>query len=67
MARMIADAFTSDIRANAFAVQLNATGALRWVEQRQGKEIVYDNEPGTSRWRRFLVRVMSRLPIEWLL
>ena len=67
MARMIADAFTSGIRANAFAVQRTETGALRWVERRQGKDIVYDKEPGTSAWRRFLVRLMSRLPIEWLL
>lgn len=67
MAQRIADAFTNDIRANAFAVQLNATGALRWVERRQGKEIVYDKEPGSSAWRRFLVRVMAKLPIEWLL
>ena len=67
LARLIADAFTSGIRANAYAVQLNEAGALRWVERREDKEIVYDKEPHTSAWRRFLVRLMSRLPIDWLL
>lgn len=67
MARMIADAFTSGIRANAYVVHLTETGALRWEERRQGTDIVYDKEPGTSAWRRFLVRLMSKLPIEWLL
>jgi len=67
LAERIADAFTSSIRANAFSVQLNETGTLRWVERREQKDIVYDKEPGTSAWRRFLVRIMSKLPIEWLL
>ena len=41
--------------------------ALQWVEQRDGKEIVHDEEPGAGFWLRAFVGVFSMLPIEWLL
>jgi cardiolipin synthase C len=33
----------------------------------EGREIVHDEEPGTTFWRRFGVSILSFLPIEWLL
>lgn len=67
MARAIADAFAGSIPARAYSVRLSDAGALQWVEQRDGKEIVHDEEPGAGLWLRAFVGVLSVLPIEWLL
>ncbi len=67
MAQAIADAFATVIPARAYAVRLDEAGALQWVEQRDGEEIVYDQEPHTGFWLRAFVLVLSALPIEWLL
>jgi putative cardiolipin synthase len=67
MAQAIADAFATVIPARAYSVRLNESAALQWVEQRNGGEIVYHQEPRTSLWRRAFVVVLSKLPIEWLL
>lgn len=42
-------------------------GKLRWTTLENGQTQVYDTEPGTSWLQRASVRVMSWLPIEWLL
>jgi putative cardiolipin synthase len=67
MAQAIADAFGTAIPARAYRVRLSDAGALQWVEQRPGQENVYDQEPGSGFWLRAFVRVLSVLPIEWLL
>jgi putative cardiolipin synthase len=67
MAQTLADAFAGGIPRRAYEVRLSDTGALRWVEQEDGRRIVHDREPGTGFWRRALVSVLSVLPIEWLL
>ncbi|MCO5101344.1 MAG: phospholipase D family protein [Burkholderiaceae bacterium] len=67
MAQAIADAFANVVPARAYRVRLNDAGALQWVQQRDGKEIVYDQEPRTGFWLRAFVAVLSMLPIEWLL
>ena len=67
MAEAIADAFATIIPARAYTVRLNEAAALQWVEQRNGEEIVYDQEPRTSLWLRAFVAGLSVLPIEWLL
>jgi cardiolipin synthase C len=67
LAQRIAHAFTSRIPARAYKVRVSHTGALRWVEQRDGKTLVHNEEPGTSFWQRLVVSVMSVLPIEGLL
>ena len=46
---------------------LSEAGALQWLEQRDGREVVHDEEPGTSIWRHRAVTALSVLPIEWLL
>ena len=50
-----------------FTARLEPDGAILWLEQRDGKEVVHDSEPGTTFWQRFGVGVLSLLPIEWLL
>jgi putative cardiolipin synthase len=67
MAQASADAFANRVPANAYRVRLGDSGALRWVEQTHDAEVVHDREPGTGFWLRLAVRVMSMLPIEWLL
>ncbi len=67
MAQAIADAFATVIPARAYKVRLNEAAALQWVEQRNGEEIVYAQEPRTGFWLRAFVFVLSVLPIEWLL
>jgi len=61
-----ADAFEAQVPDSAFEVRLQA-GRLRWIERNEGAEVIHDTEPGTTRWQRTVVRVLSWLPIEWLL
>ena len=37
---------------------------IRWIEQRDGQQIIYDSEPEASLWRRLQVLFFSILPIE---
>jgi putative cardiolipin synthase len=67
LAKKVAHAFTSPIPARAYKVRVGEEGTLQWVEQRGGKRLVHDEEPGTSLWQRFLVSLLSVLPIESLL
>ena len=67
LAEQITDATTRDSRVRAYRVCLTASGALQWIEQRNGQELVHEQEPGTGFWVRFAVAVISFLPIEWLL
>jgi putative cardiolipin synthase len=66
-AQAIAEKFADSIPARAYKVRLSEAGKLQWVEQVDGKELVYDQEPGVGFWRRVGVSVLSALPIEWLL
>lgn len=67
LARRISDAFEQEIPLTAYRVQLDATGKLYWLEQRDGKTIRHDTEPGTSLWQRLSVWFVSLLPLEPLL
>jgi putative cardiolipin synthase len=67
LAHSIADAFRADIPALSYEVQLDAGGALRWIEQRDDQILVHTTEPGTTRWQRVSVWLLSLLPIEELL
>ena len=40
---------------------------LYWLEQRGGKVVRHDVEPGTSIWLRAGVWLLSLLPIDWML
>jgi putative cardiolipin synthase len=51
----------------AYEVKLGADGNLYWLERRDGQVIRHDREPGASLWRRTSVKVLSWLPIDWLL
>jgi putative cardiolipin synthase len=67
LAQRIEAAFNNGIRANVYGVRLSDTSDLYWIERRNGKEVRHDTEPGMSFWKRLSVRLVSLLPVEWLL
>ena len=68
LAEKMAEAFAGPIPAHSYEVGLDADGSLRWLEPiGDARELVHTREPGTGFWIRLGVRVISWLPIEWLL
>lgn len=52
----------------AFHVQYNDNGKMTWTtENPDGKKLEYDTEPNMNIFQRGMVKVLSWLPIEWLL
>ena len=64
---VMADRLARNLPSRAYEVRLSESGALEWLEQRDGREVVHDEEPGATIWRRAAIRVLAALPIEWLL
>jgi putative cardiolipin synthase len=67
LARSMADVLRVRLLDDAYRVRLSERGTLQWVETTDDGEVVHDEEPGTTFWQRLGVRVLSLLPIEWLL
>lgn len=67
LSRQLAEAFAEGIPDRAYRVRLDAGARLEWTERRDGRDVVYDREPGTSVGLRLAVAALSVLPIEWLL
>jgi len=67
LADALARWFADEVPARAYQVGLGDTSQLHWIDRHDGVEVVQEDEPGTSVWRRFAVAVLSLLPIEWLL
>jgi putative cardiolipin synthase len=67
LAAGIEDAFTHRIPDQSYEVRLDAQGRLYWLEPTPDGPVRHDTEPGTTWWKRTGVRLMSLLPIEWLL
>ncbi|MGI6656022.1 MAG: phospholipase D family protein [Desulfobulbus sp.] len=67
LAAQLADIFTDQLAEQAYRVKLSPGGLLRWREQGKDGVVMHTSEPRTSFWRRTGVRIVSWLPIEWLL
>jgi putative cardiolipin synthase len=67
MARQLAATLDGGLADRAYEVRLAPDGSLYWIERKQGVVVRYDTEPGTGFWRRVGVRILSWLPIDWLL
>ena len=67
MAQRLSSTLQNGVADRAYEVKLAPDGSLFWIERKQGAVIRYDTEPGTGFWQRLGVRLMSWLPIEWLL
>ncbi|UZK68843.1 phospholipase D family protein [Sphingomonas sp. S1-29] len=55
------------VTTSAYEVRLNEDDEVYWREHRNGKVLIHNVEPGTSRFERAVTTVLSTLPIEWLL
>jgi putative cardiolipin synthase len=67
LARQLAATLDRSVADRAYEVRLAPDGALYWIERKQGVAIRHDAEPGAGFWRGIGVRILSWLPIEWLL
>ena len=68
LAQRMAARLDADTPLIAYELRLSDKGKLHWIERHDdGREIVHDTEPGTTRWRRAMVAFIAILPIEWLL
>ena len=67
LAQRIASSFETGIPERSYQVRLSDEGALYWIERRGQEQVRHDIEPGTSFWQRAGVRLISLLPIDWLL
>ena len=67
LAQQMAARLQSGIAERAYEVRLAPDGELYWIEREKGVAIRHDVEPGTGFWQRLGVRLLSLLPIDWLL
>ncbi|MDR5902006.1 phospholipase D family protein [Halomonas icarae] len=67
LATAMDDAFDNRVAGQSYRVKLADDGHLVWHEQTQQGGVIHRTEPNTGPLRRAAVKVMSWLPIEWLL
>ncbi len=67
LAQSMHSAFVHDIPRRAYEVTLDANGHLHWLRWENGKLRRYDTEPETTWTSRTIVRLLSVVPIDWLL
>ncbi len=59
--------FTQQVPRRSYRVALDALRRLRWLELRDDGNLVHASEPGAQPLRRWYVRLVALLPIDWLL
>lgn len=67
LARQLDQTLDEGIPGSAYEVRMDESGKLYWLQRSGDKTVRYDEEPGTSVWKRAGVRILSFLPIDWLL
>jgi putative cardiolipin synthase len=67
MAHQLSDSFKNNLTDRAYQVKLAPDGSLYWIGTEKGVVTRYDTEPGTTFLQRLGVKVLSWLPIDWLL
>jgi phosphatidylserine/phosphatidylglycerophosphate/cardiolipin synthase-like enzyme len=68
LAERLANGFDTAVPNVAYEVRLGPDGrALEWIEQTQSGSTRYVTEPASGILRRTMVRLLSTLPIEWML
>lgn len=67
LARRVHDAFDQGVPEDAYRVMLAGDGRLAWEEKQENGTVRHDSEPGTTAWQRFMVWLLSLLPIDALL
>ena len=64
MAAKFAESVEAALPTNAYRLELNENGKLRWYTEIDGEEVEFDKEPETSGWKRFKVKLFGLLPIK---
>ena len=69
MATEIRQAFKETLATQTYTLRLNDEGQIEWQDRQSmyAQPQVHHTEPQTSIWTRALVRVLSWLPIDWML
>lgn len=68
LASEMSERFEERIPKSSYEVVLNERGKLEWIEYVTDEETIrHTTEPGARWWERAAVKVLARLPIEWLL
>lgn len=67
LARDLDARLTNTMPHAAYEVKLDQDGKLVWIERTPEGVVRHEAEPGTSIWKRAGVRILSWLPIDWLL
>jgi putative cardiolipin synthase len=68
LAQVTHERFSQSMRDRAWTLRLDKWGRVNWLEYPgEAQQIVHKHEPGCSWWQRLQVRLVWRLPIEWLL
>lgn len=66
MAEAVDEMFIERVPHTAYQVKLDEKGNLYWLEQGD-PPVIYHHDPGTTWFKRAMVKFLSWLPIEWLL
>lgn len=67
LAGQLSRTLEEDMPQRAYEVRVDTDGKLYWIERSGRKLLRHDEEPGTTIWKRTGVRLLSFLPIDWLL
>ena len=69
LARRIVDSFANSLPARSYSLRLDGSGRIEWHTSAspEGPAQIYHQDPQTSVWKRSLVRLLTWLPIDWLL
>lgn len=67
LARQLNKTLDESMPETAYEVRLDENGKLYWLERTGGRVRRHEQEPGTTVWQRTGVRLLSFLPIDWLL
>jgi putative cardiolipin synthase len=67
LAKRVHDTFDKRVPEDAYRVTLASDGSLVWTERQEGGPAHFISEPGTTAWQRFMVWLLSLLPIDSLL
>ena len=67
LAKKVQEIFATSVPQGAYQVRLDAHEKLYWQSFEHGVEQRYDVDPGTTWLQRFTVKMLSILPIDWLL
>lgn len=67
LATRLTETLDRTLPTRAYEVKLDDRGAVIWLERRGDQVIRHEKEPGTGWFKRAAVKVLSWLPIDWLL